>query len=447
MLVSPPRPSEHNWQVIVSSACSAWALHMPRRPFDCLATAMSRVSLCIATTPRGVHTVREYGCFSRRRLSHIASRRSSSTSTSVCTQCTHACTHTYTCTYTSQINLNAYGYKPASFTRLVDGGALPAVKLDGEEELLIESSEILRRLDSRFPGQRMVPEEGSTAADQASELFHLHNELVRDWFSLVFYPVEGEKLASARGSLLDCVRRVDNALALSPNSPWFLGGEAPSIVDLQFIPSVERMLASTLYWKGLRLRGPDAVQSFPNLEAWLAAFEARPSYLATKADYYTHAMALPTQNGPGYLAPDASEIAACIEGLDGAWSLEQVDRCPELLVEPLAPQQITGGSVAARLEAAASLCANADAVVRFAARGASERGKPPFAGLADPNAEPNEAMIGSTDVSLRHVASALVDGAEDPAVLEAAQSDLYGRVDVSAPLVDGWEEYQVPNAE
>ena len=78
-------------------------------------------------------------------------------------------------------------------------------------------------------------------------------------FSLVFYPVEGAELAAATNQLLGTLARVDAALAdTSPErsaSPWFLGGPAPSIIDLQFIPTVERLLPSVLYWRGLELRG------------------------------------------------------------------------------------------------------------------------------------------------------------------------------------------------
>lgn len=42
----------------------------------------------------------------------------------------------------------------------------------------------------------------------------------------------------------------------------------------------------------MRLR--DATE-YPHLCAWLDAFEARPSYLATKSDMYTHVMDIPPQ--------------------------------------------------------------------------------------------------------------------------------------------------------
>ena len=76
---------------------------------------------------------------------------------------------------------------------------------------------------------------------------------VSDWFSLVFYPAEGERLAAARAALLSTLQRMDAALGATPGA-WFLGGDAPSLVDLHFIVSVERLLASCLYWHGLALR-------------------------------------------------------------------------------------------------------------------------------------------------------------------------------------------------
>ena len=39
---------------------------------------------------------------------------------------------------------------------------------------------------------------------------------------------------------------------------------------------------------------------WPAIERWLSAFEERPSYLATKSDYYTHVMDIPPQYGPSY---------------------------------------------------------------------------------------------------------------------------------------------------
>lgn len=79
----------------------------------------------------------------------------------------------------------------------------------------------------------------------------------------------------------------------SDGGPFFLGSEI-SLVDIVFVPFLERMVASIPYYKGLRLRGTG---QWPNLEAWFAALELRPSYLGTKSDFYTHVHDLPPQLG------------------------------------------------------------------------------------------------------------------------------------------------------
>jgi glutathione S-transferase len=119
------------------------------------------------------------------------------------------------------INLNAYGYKPAWYSRLVDGGKLPAVEIDGE--LLVESLSVARTLDAAFPGPCLVPAAGSDAARRESDLFELEQLLQRDWFSLVFYPVESAAALHARDTLLATLRKLDAALAAT-DGPWLLGG-------------------------------------------------------------------------------------------------------------------------------------------------------------------------------------------------------------------------------
>lgn len=348
-----------------------------------------------------------------------------------------------------KVPLNAYGYKPASYTRRVDGGKLPAIELDGE--IHTESLEIMRLLDATFEAQapRMVPAPDHEDARRAEELFELEARMVQDWFSLVFYPVDGPAVLAATAQLNATLCLVNEALGATPG-PWFLGGEAPSMVDLQYIVSVERLLASVLYFKGIQLRtaeGGLVVAGTPcvHLERWLAAFEARPSYVATKSDFYTHAFSLPSQNGPGYFVPEAAAVSARICGLDDSWSLSHLHQQwlgSGSADEPLAPLQRAGGPEAARHEAAYYLASNSEAVIQFAARGAGERGRPAFpAELADPNAVPNEDVVDLVDLCLRHVMVALLEGTDDDTVLAAARTDLAGRVDPNGELMPGWEEY------
>ena len=65
------------------------------------------------------------------------------------------------------------------------------------------------------------------------------------------------------------------------DSDWFLPYEHPTIVDIQYVCSIERMVASSMFFKGLDLR-----EDFQSIDRWLRAFEALPCYQATKGDVY-----------------------------------------------------------------------------------------------------------------------------------------------------------------
>jgi len=266
-----------------------------------------------------------------------------------------------------------------------------------------------------------VPPPGTPERERAQKLLGLERELFRWWCQLTFQPGKGLMDSHEKG-VLQTLEKVDEALG-ETDGPWFLGGEAPSLVDLQYISHVERMLASLLYWKGLPLR---ATGQLPNMDAWLAAFEARPAYIATKSDYYTHCKDIPPQYGDGYPVASAAPYAKLIDGDGGvgaAWQLP-LDLGPEGRgkVETLAPLQDVGDE-AARHEAAFKLVKNHAAVAAFAARAAGEPGEKRFqAPLADPYARPGKEALPAVDVCLRHVAHALLEGTE--AAAPAAAADL-----------------------
>ena len=341
------------------------------------------------------------------------------------------------------VPLNAYGDKPAWFTRLVDGGKLPAIELDGM--IVTESMDIMRLLDQTFPGPdknnkvRLFPDEGNPEQmERVESLLQLEQKLQSDWFSLVFYPVESDALAKARDDLLSTLKQVDDALGSTPG-PWFFGDSdsAPTIADIMFIATMERIIASCLFWKGLQIR--DTGQ-YPNVDAWLLAFEERPSYRATNADIYSLVKAIPSQNGPGYLIDEAEakRMASQICGLDGAWSL------PLDYNKSFVEADEKDGE-AHRHEAAYVLADGHEAVVSFAARGAGEAGRPSFhAELADPYAEPNEEFMEPVDICLRHVTAALLSGdAADPLHVSnrsVAIEDLAGQAG-DGTLRENWGEY------
>ena len=330
------------------------------------------------------------------------------------------------------VPLNAYGDKPAWFTRLIDGGKLPAIEMDGT--IVTESMDIMRLLDETFvdDGDALFPDRAnSKKAECIESLFKLEQRLQSDWFSLVFYPVEGAALAKARGDLLSTLGQVDAALGSTPG-PWFFDGPMPSVVDILFISTMERVVASCLYWKGVTIRDTG---EFPYLDAWFMAFGERPSYRATRADIYSIIKAIPSQNGPGYLIDKAKAIASRICGLDGAWNVP-LDYKKSLVEADMKDEETD------RHEAAFALVNGHDDITAFAARGAGEAGRPSFhAELADPYAEPNEEFMPPVDICLRHVAAALLNGdACDASSGSIAAEDLAGGAG-DGTLREYWGEY------
>jgi len=300
-----------------------------------------------------------------------------------------------------RINMRSYGEKPAWFLKKVPSGLLPVVELDGE--IITESLVIMQILEQTFPEPCTLPEE---AFDRANALLRLERKLFSDWCGLVFRPgMPGPFGGGARKTFEETMDEVDAALGELPG-PWFLGGDAPSIVDFQYVSHVERMNASCLYWKGMQLRGTDR---WANVERWFLAFEERASYQACKSDYYTHVMDIPPQYGPGFgdESEEARRARAVVDG-DDSWHLPLALSATDL--EPL-PDAMNPGEEAARHEAAYKLAANAEAIAKFACRGMGERGAKQYgAPLADPTAVPNLKYEEEVDEALRATATLLLEG-------------------------------------
>merc|ERR1719221_2513481 len=245
---------------------------------------------------------------------------------------------------------------------------------------------------------------------------------------------------------LDCLSKVDEALS-STEGPWFFDwADHPTMIDFVYVSHVERMLASAAFWKGLDLRSEQYQSQFPNINAWLDAFEKRECYLAFKSDYYTHVKDIPPQYGPGYDGgfETRSEYQKNILGKDGeSWDLplsfddelQPMFRGPPLPLTVLKAAGIRadngeigveGASYenadAARMDTASrqmagwKLAGNGQNVAKFAARGgprgASNPRKTFAAELADPYASPDVEIISSVEAALQLVASALLAQAD-----------------------------------
>ena len=339
-----------------------------------------------------------------------------------------------------KINMRSYGDKPESFLRICPNGLLPAIKIDGESGVQTESVPIMMTLDRMFSGDVHKPmwPLGRKDQDRAQKLMNLERTLFSDWCGLVFRG-GGQNPDASRKRFEQTMDVVNRELG-ETSSPWFL--DDLSIVDLQFVTHIERMAASCVFWSGLQIRG---VSRWGAIERWLQAFEAMPTYMATKSDYYTHVQDIPPQYGPGFSQKGSEAFAKSILGEDGSWALplKPLSECCEgrEFAVPLG-----GGSggwekdveESARQEAAYKLIINHENIVKFACRGPGQPGRKQFqAPLADPYATPNLDYASDVDCALKIVCQALVGGEGS---WENLQKDGWGEWRVAAEKKRGTQQ-------
>lgn len=366
------------------------------------------------------------------------------------------------------VPMRSYGDKPESFLRIVPSGLLPALLVetsDGRKQVVTESQVIMELLDQWHPvedgfRQMMPGQNDSEGQARYKQLANLERDLFSWWCTLIFRPegpgfsgggmigklMGGTKDSSMSGQMkgfLDCVSKVDSALA-STSGPWFFdSADHPTMIDFIYVSHVERMLASCSFWKGCDLRSDDYRRQFPALNAWLDAFEKRECYLAFKSDYYTHVMDIPPQYGPGYdggFEDDRLNYQMSITGKgDKSWklplpfddSLQPLYRGPPLPLCVLKAADIKGdnGSVgvegtsyenadpekmaeACRHMAGWKLSGNGPNIAKFASRGGPKGANNPRKGfgaeLADPYAAADEALMPHVDAALQLVCGALL---------------------------------------
>ncbi|KAL7483602.1 hypothetical protein ACHAW6_009247 [Cyclotella cf. meneghiniana] len=302
----------------------------------------------------------------------------------------------------TKINMRCYGDKPSSFTKLQPSGAIPVAIIDGVTYR--QSNDIIFALEEKFPeAEAMVfGDEG-----KIRELLGLERKLFSSWmYWLTSYDANG----TMRKDFISTLMEVERALQSVQGRGFFMGDKV-SVVDCMFAPFLERMAASMLYFKGLKIRVADGEKTdFPAVNRWFDAMETLSSYQLTKSDYYTHCWDLPPQLGGCVEEPGAGPFQNAINGKTaGSWSLPL-----SLHNEGVEPDWgwaggYPGDEKIARREAVERVSKNHEAIVKFACRGAGKEGFPRYgAPLSDPNAVSNEAAQPFVDVVLRVVCSKLL---------------------------------------
>lgn len=333
-----------------------------------------------------------------------------------------------------KVNMSCYGTKTAEFMRMQPSGQIPVAKIDGK--VYGQSNDILYMLEESFPEYKSLhPPKGKESI--AQELLRLERQLFSAW---MYWLTSGGNTARLRQEFTQVLNQVERELQAS--GPFFLGNEVTT-VDFMYASFLERMAASLLYYKGFMMRVPPGQSTdHPALNRWFDAMETLESYQLTKSDYYTHCWDLPPQLG-GCVSEPAGEVyrrtingERLPDGSRGSWEL------------PLEPHNggvepdwtwAAGDEAFARREAVERITANHDGIVRFAARGAGRKGMPPVsAPLADPNAIPSEAVVGSVDAILRIVCMALLEGTDShkDTLVQTAKVMQKGGKEFQAGVVD-----------
>lgn len=313
-----------------------------------------------------------------------------------------------------KIDMRCYGAgKPEEFLKLSPNGNLPVVVIDGmaysESDVIMDLIDEMGSL--KTPALR--PQEGTDAAERLKYLCDDdRNSLERRLYTRWMYLLTGvRKPEEYRLLYEEHLDEVEEELAAAPaGGPYFLGKDL-SLVDIKFIPFVERQMASLAYFKGVDYRAER--QRRPNLIRWLEAMESRPSYQATKSDWYTHSRALPPQLSadcsPGK-GQEVSEMQALIDDLPEGPSddVDSTSAGDDIWIEP-GWDWCSGDMAAARREAAERIISNHENIVKFASRAAGTPGLPASAApLAGPRDKPNEDAEPAVDLMLRHTVDALL---------------------------------------
>ncbi len=313
-----------------------------------------------------------------------------------------------------RVNLLAYGEKPDWIYQLSGTGLMPVLEVDGGDgpRVLRESVDICRFIDwwrgseGSPAGQtprRLWPDKNDPVHAEAEDLLNLERDLFRDWFVYLFEGPEERGLEEFKAML----QQVETALGKHPDSPWFLPGAEPSLVDIVFAPKVERMVASCLYWKGLALRDN---ATYPNLSKWLDALDRRPSFQAFKMDFYNLVNSLEPLFGRAY-GLDTLEIKELQRKVDGLHpTVWRLPLSPDEAAREYLPPDAQPSETYARQAAAVRLVVNHKRVPRYMLRALGRPGPEYRSALADPYAEVDDWALPEVEAAYRYLVLTLLRG-------------------------------------
>ncbi|WP_416223827.1 glutathione S-transferase family protein [Synechococcus sp. CBW1107] len=210
-----------------------------------------------------------------------------------------------------KVTMFCYGEKESWYRQRVASGMLPALEIDGH--LVTESDRILEALETSF-----APLGPGMNDPTVLPLRRLERQIFRSWCQWLCTPSRSiDDDSHRRDAFRRAAQCMEAELQHTPG-PFLLSDF--STADLVFVPYLERMAASLLYYKAYALR-----QEHPAIDRWFQALERRPTYLGTQSDIHTHAHDLPPQMGGCYPSGTAEQQAIASRVDRGPWPICEPD--------------------------------------------------------------------------------------------------------------------------
>ena len=202
-----------------------------------------------------------------------------------------------------KINMFCYGQKENWFLDKVRSGKLPAIEFKGQ--VVTESDRIIAFLESKYGalGSFITSSNLIKTRELEREIFRSWcNWLCRESYNLIDNSLRKKRFKNS-------ISKFDQILSISESG--FIdpvistsGEIKPGIGDIIFIPYIERMNASLIYYKGFNLRS-----NYRYIDKWLTIFEGTSTYRGTQGDFHTHSHDLPPQMGGCYKESNEKQIA------------------------------------------------------------------------------------------------------------------------------------------
>ena len=202
-----------------------------------------------------------------------------------------------------KVNMFCYGQKESWFLDKVRSGKLPAIEFKGH--VITESDNIIAFLEDKFGklGSFITSNNLRKTRELEREIFRSWcNWLCRESFNFLDNSLRKKRFKESISKFDEILRRSESGFIdpVLSNS----GRIEPGVGDIIFIPYMERMNASLIYYKGFNLRS-----NYRYVDKWLTLFEDTTTYIGTQGDFHTHSHDLPPQMGGCYKEINEKQIA------------------------------------------------------------------------------------------------------------------------------------------